>query len=59
LGIVLAIKLIPNPVLIDCRAQAALLQGKPVNRLAASIIIFIWLGLATFAGYFLYRTFYV
>jgi uncharacterized membrane protein YkvA (DUF1232 family) len=59
LGIVLAIKLIPDPVLIECRAQAALLQGKPVNRLAAFIIILIWLGLATFAGYFLYRTFYV
>ncbi|MFN2245112.1 MAG: YkvA family protein [Anaerolineae bacterium] len=48
LGIALAIRVIPAPVLADCRAQAAtaLAQGKPVNHAAAAVIILIWLALA-------------
>ena len=48
LGIAIAIKLIPSPVLDECRAKAKDLLdgGKPVNRLAAAIIVAIWLLLA-------------
>jgi uncharacterized membrane protein YkvA (DUF1232 family) len=48
LGIALAIRAIPAPVLADCRQQAAnsLAEGKPVNRIAAAAIILIWLVLA-------------
>jgi uncharacterized membrane protein YkvA (DUF1232 family) len=48
LGIALAIKLIPVPVLAECRTQADELvrSGKPVSRAAATIIIAIWLVLA-------------
>lgn len=48
LGIALAIKMIPASVLVECRinAHAALKNGKPVNRVAATVIIFIWLALA-------------
>lgn len=48
LGVYLAIKLIPEPVLAECRvkAQEVLAAGKPVNKLAAAVIIAIWLILA-------------
>ena len=47
-GIALAIRAIPAPVLADCRQQAAngLADGRPVNRIAAAVIILIWLVLA-------------
>jgi hypothetical protein len=48
LGIWIAIRLIPRPVLDECRARALALsaQGKPVNWAAAAVIIAIWLLLA-------------
>ncbi len=48
LGIALAIKMIPPPVLAECRqqAQALMEEGKPVNWAAAVVIIAIWLLLA-------------
>lgn len=48
LGVMLALRLIPAPVMADCRARAdeALASGKPVNWLAAGVIIVIWIALA-------------
>jgi len=48
LGILLALKMIPTTVMEECRekAQEIIEQGKPVSRLAAGIIIGIWLILA-------------
>lgn len=48
LGIALARKLIPQPVMAECRekAQAALDEGKPTHWVAAGIIVIIWLFLA-------------
>jgi len=45
IGVVLALKMIPSPVLVECRekAQVVINQGKPINRIAAGIIIGIWL----------------
>lgn len=45
LGVMLAIKMIPSVVLVECRDQAreVMKQGKPVNRTAAVVIITIWL----------------
>lgn len=45
LGIMLALKMIPPPILAECRAKAqtAMSQGKPTNRVAAIIIVAIWL----------------
>ncbi|PTN08620.1 YkvA family protein [Nitrosomonas aestuarii] len=45
LGIALAIKLIPDSVLIDCRIRASesIKMEKPVNYVAGAIIITIWL----------------
>lgn len=57
LGILWAIKLIPPAVLNKCRAraQASLIQRKPVSWMAAAVIILIWLLLALFASVLLYR----
>ena len=45
LAIAIVIKMIPKPVMADCRekAPAAIAQGGPGSRVAASIIITIWL----------------
>jgi uncharacterized membrane protein YkvA (DUF1232 family) len=47
-GIALAIKLVPHQVLVECRARAqeTIRNGKPVSRVAGSVIIAIWLALA-------------
>lgn len=48
LGIVIVIKLIPQPVMEECRKEAEGLfkDGKPRNRKAGAVIIFIWIILA-------------
>jgi uncharacterized membrane protein YkvA (DUF1232 family) len=48
LGISIAIKMIPPPVMAECRdrARAALEQGRPANWVAAAVIVAIWLLLA-------------
>jgi uncharacterized membrane protein YkvA (DUF1232 family) len=59
LGIVLALKMIPKEVLVECRekAQKTMLQGKPVNRIAAIVIIAIWAILAAFTIIFILKYF--
>ena len=48
LGIFLALKLIPPQVMAECRARAktAMRHGKPASRVAAAVIIVIWLAAA-------------
>ena len=48
LGIIVALKMIPKPVLLECRgkAQTIMNQGRPKNWFAAVIIIAIWIILA-------------
>ncbi|MBI5876915.1 MAG: DUF1232 domain-containing protein [Chloroflexi bacterium] len=59
LGIALALRLIPAKVMADCRirAEEVMAQGKPINRIAAAIIIGIWLLLAALAGVWLLKVF--
>ena len=49
--IALAIRLIPPEVMIECRVRAmqAIQNGEPVIRIAAAVIIAIWLGLLALA----------
>ena len=51
LGVRLALKMIPPTVMAECRekAQDVMRQGKPINKIAAAIIILIWLALAAAA----------
>lgn len=48
IAIALAIKMVPPPVLIECRTQAQvlMLNGKPVSRLAGVVIVVIWVAAA-------------
>ena len=51
LGIVLALKMIPAEVMAECRSKAAtaLAEGQPISRVAAVVIIFIWVALTALA----------
>jgi uncharacterized membrane protein YkvA (DUF1232 family) len=57
LGVVLVLKMIPPEVLSECheKAQKTMHQGKPVNRIAAFVIIVIWVISATLAIAFMYK----
>jgi len=57
LGVVLAVKMIPPQVMDESRARAkeVMTQGKPVNKVAAAVIITIWVGLAVVVGVVAYR----
>ena len=48
LGIALALKMIPPDVLAECqeKSREVMRQGKPVNKVAAAIIVAIWILLA-------------
>jgi uncharacterized membrane protein YkvA (DUF1232 family) len=48
MGIALAIKLVPAPVLAECRTRArdTMRNGKPVSRAAGAVIVVIWVALA-------------
>lgn len=61
IGIALAIKLIPRPVLAECRtrAQETMQNGKPVSRVAGAVIIVIWLVLAALCVLWAYEAFMV
>jgi uncharacterized membrane protein YkvA (DUF1232 family) len=50
LGIALAIRMIPAPVLAECREKARqVAKEKPTNRVAAAVIVAVWLSLAALA----------
>ena len=48
LGIALVLRMIPPAVMDECRARAhaELVDGKPVSRAAAAVIVMIWVGVA-------------
>lgn len=60
LGIYLAIKMIPKPVLEDCRARAqkTIQNVKIVSRVAGAVIIIIWVLLAALCTVWLYKIFW-
>jgi len=61
LSITLAIKMIPYPVLAECRARAheTIQNGKPGSRVAGAVIVVIWLLLAALCAVWVYEAFVV
>jgi uncharacterized membrane protein YkvA (DUF1232 family) len=59
LGIAVAIKMIPPEVLAECRsrAQASITGGKPVSRIAAVVVVGIWILLAALCMRWAYEVF--
>jgi uncharacterized membrane protein YkvA (DUF1232 family) len=57
LGVALAIRMIPEPVLAECREKArrASRESRPVNRVAAFAVVAVWLALAALAIYLTIR----
>ena len=55
LGIVLVVKLIPPAIMAEHRALAAAAQDRPVSKVAAVIVVGIWLACAALAGWLCYR----
>jgi uncharacterized membrane protein YkvA (DUF1232 family) len=49
LGVALAIKMIPSPVLAECREKARETADVPVNKVAAVVVVIAWMALAIFA----------
>jgi uncharacterized membrane protein YkvA (DUF1232 family) len=54
-GVMAVRALIPAGVLVECRERAAQASEKPTSRMAAGIIVAIWLLLAATSGYWLFR----
>jgi len=60
LGITLALKMIPQPVLADCRAEAEEIRknGKPKNWFIGALFVAVWIACALWLGLVCYRMFY-
>ena len=60
LGIVVAIRMIPGPVLEECRARARerMASTRPVSRVAALVIVAVWIAAAALCGVWAYRTWF-
>lgn len=61
LGIAMAIKLIPDLVLVDCRARAqvSFLKEKPVNWAAGAAIIILWLTTIIYCGLWVNEIYFI
>ena len=57
LGIWLALKMVPDPIMAECRARAAeaTAAGRPTSRVAAIVVVAIWVTLALLAGWLVVR----
>jgi uncharacterized membrane protein YkvA (DUF1232 family) len=57
LGLWLTLKLIPPPVIADARARAAAQAQRPVSRVAAIVILLVWLAALGLAALAVWRVF--
>lgn len=58
LGIAWAIRLVPPAVMTECRMRVATgSDGKPAGRVAAVVVVLVWLALAALLALWAYRAF--
>jgi uncharacterized membrane protein YkvA (DUF1232 family) len=57
LGVALATKMIPPHVLAECREKARDTEDRPVNKVAAVVIVIVWIALAALAVRLVARVF--
>jgi len=57
LGVALAIKMIPPHVLAECREKAHDAKNRPVSKVAAVVVIAVWIALAALAVRLVTRAF--
>ena len=57
LGILLAVRMIPPPILEECRAKAQerMASARPVSLVAALVIVGVWLAAAALCAWWAYR----
>jgi uncharacterized membrane protein YkvA (DUF1232 family) len=53
LGIALALKLVPEPVMAECRERARAASDRPISRIGAAFMIAVWLAAALWCALFL------
>lgn len=46
LGVAIAVRMIPSEVMDECRREARNAEGRPANRVAAAVVVAVWLLLA-------------
>ena len=57
LGVALAIRMIPAPVLAECRKKARDAKDRPVSKVGALVVVIVWLALAALAVWLVARAF--
>ena len=57
LGIILAVKLIPDHLMIEFRAQASVREGRPRSLAGLIVIVGIWLAMFAVASWLIWRHF--
>ena len=57
LGVALAIRMIPPQVLAECREVAREMTDRPVSRVAAVVVVALWIALAALAVWLVARAF--
>jgi uncharacterized membrane protein YkvA (DUF1232 family) len=57
LGILAVVKLIPPDIMAEHRATAAITSERPISRVAAVVIVLLWIGSMALVGWLIYRHF--
>ncbi len=55
LGVAIAIRMIPAEVLEECREKSRSVQDRPVNRVAAVVVVAVWVALAVLSVFLAMR----
>lgn len=57
IGVAMVVKMVPPEVMAECRERAAKMEGKPTNRVAAVVVVVVWISFAALAALIAYRIF--